>query len=118
MAHLTGWPVLEAARCRAPALPWRRRLARYGGVSLVTAGLAQGGLALGYGALRWSTTSAVVLSLLVSVGPAYWLNRRYVWRERSTKSRQIMPSAVLAVAGSAVAAVTTYGAEHLARCHL
>lgn len=55
------------------------RFARYAGVSLLATGLAQVGLFIGYGVLRWPVASAVSFSLAVSVGPAYLLNRRYVW---------------------------------------
>lgn len=55
------------------------RFARYTGVSLLATGLAQVGLFIGYGVLRWPVASAVTFSLAVSVGPAYLLNRRYVW---------------------------------------
>jgi putative flippase GtrA len=94
-------------------MPKLRRFATYGGVSILTAGAAQAGLAVGYGLLRWTTTAAVVLSLVVSVGPAYWLNRRYVWPDRSGGRTQQLSFAALAIAGSAVAAVTTHSAETL-----
>src|SRR5690242_7713395 len=99
----------------APAPPKHLRLFRYGAVSIVTAGVAQAALAIGYGFLRWGTTPAVALSLLASVGPAYLLNSRYVWAERLAERRRIVSFVVLAAAGSVVAAVATYGAEHVAR---
>lgn len=92
-----------------------QRLFRYGGVSVVTAGLAQAALALGYGILAWPTTPAVALSLVASVIPAYWLNRRYVWGDRTTGRRHVATFFAMAVAGSAAAAVTTHVAEELAR---
>lgn len=91
------------------------RWVRYGGVSVLTVMFAQAGLALGYGLLRWATTPAVGLSLLTSVVPAYWLNRRYVWPERSTKTSALPLFGLLALAGSGITAITTFTADHLAR---
>lgn len=91
------------------------RLVRYGGVSAAVAALAQLGLAVGYGVLRWGTTPSVVLSLLVSVWPAYWLNRRYVWGDRRSSSDQVVTFVALAAAGTVVAAVTTHLADSAGR---
>jgi len=92
-----------------------QRVGRYGGASLVAAALAQVGLAVGYGLLRWSSTAAVALSLAVSVLPAYWINRRYVWPERSGGTAPVLSFVVLAIAGSCVTAGTTWIAEGIGR---
>ena len=55
------------------------RFARYAAVSVTATVLAQGALALAYGVLDWPVLPAVMFSLVVSVGPAYLLSRRYVW---------------------------------------
>lgn len=91
------------------------RVLRYGGASIVAAVLAQVGLGIGYGLLRWSSTAAVGLSLAVSVLPAYWMQRRYVWPERGGGSTPALSFVALAVAGSGAAAVTTSLAEKLGR---
>lgn len=96
-------------------MTWFRRLIRYGGASAVAAALAQVGLAAGYGWFRWTTTAAVGLSLVVSLAPSYWVNRRYVWPERSAGRSQKVTFVALAVVGSTVAAVTTHVAEMLGR---
>jgi len=91
------------------------RICRYGGASVVAAALAQAGLAVGYGLLRWSSTAAVALSLAVSVLPAYWINRRYVWPEREGGGAPVLSFVVLALAGSGLTAGTTWIAENIAR---
>ena len=63
------------------------RFARYSGVSVMATVLAQAGLALGYGLLRWPVVPSVALSLAVSVGPAYLLCRRYVWPDAGRAGR-------------------------------
>jgi hypothetical protein len=70
---------------------------------------------VGYGLFRWSSTAAVALSLAVSALPAYWINRRYVWPERSGGNAPVLSFVALAIAGSAVTAGTTWIAEGLGR---
>lgn len=89
------------------------RFIRYAGVSIVAFVLAQLGLALGYGILHWNVPASVVLSLAVSVGPAYALNRRYVWPRTSdggSLAFEINGFVVIAVIGT----VTTIGVVALA----
>jgi glycosyltransferase involved in cell wall biosynthesis len=90
------------------------RFLRYGGVSLIAAALAQAGLALGYGVLRWSSVEAVALSLAVSAGPSYLLSIRYVWPagRRASSAAAFLGLAVL---GSAITAATVAATEHIAR---
>lgn len=76
---MAAGPIMRWGR-RLVRFEWRvPRFARYAGVSLVATALAQMGLFLAYGVLRWPVAPAVLLSLAVSVGPAYLLSRRYVW---------------------------------------
>lgn len=83
------------------------RVLRYGQVSVASALLSQGSLVFAYGILGWPTTSAVAFSLAVSIVPAYELNRRYVWRVQHRRLRQILLFIATALAGSAVAVLTT-----------
>jgi putative flippase GtrA len=92
-----------------------QRVGRYGGASVAAAVLAQAGLAVGYGLLRWSSTEAVALSLAVSVLPAYWINRRYVWPEREGGTAPVLSFVVLAIAGSGLTAGTTWIVAAIAR---
>jgi putative flippase GtrA len=57
------------------------RFARFTGVSLVATVLAQAGLAVGYGVMRWPTLAAVAFAFALSAPPAYLLSRRFVWRD-------------------------------------
>lgn len=92
-----------------------RRPARYTLLSLFCGALAQGGLAFAYGVLRWDTTAAVVFSLAVSVGPSYWGSRTYVWKGlgRHRRRAEFLAFIGIALAGTAVAAALTSGAQHL-----
>jgi len=57
------------------------RFARFTGVSLVATALAQLGLAIGYGVMRWPPLAAVAFAFALSAPPAYLLSRRFVWRD-------------------------------------
>jgi putative flippase GtrA len=102
LARKPGWGVLG-------------RPARYALVSLLAGGLAQGGLALAYGLLRWGTVAATLLSLVVSIGPSYWGSRTYVWAGRGSRQRRWEAAvfAVVAVAGSLTAIALTALAERV-----
>lgn len=107
-----GDPVSLRGRLRDPHSGPGRFL-RYAGVSIVAFLLAQAGLALGYGVLHWNVPASVILSLAVSVGPAYVLNRRHVWPrtgDAGSLAVEINGFAAIAVVGS----VTTIGVVALA----
>lgn len=93
------------------------RLLRYANVSLVAAGLAQGGLAAAYGLFRWGPTAAVGFSLAVSVVPSYLLNRRFVWPDAapgaSRAAARLVPFSALALVGSALTAAAARVADAL-----
>jgi putative flippase GtrA len=101
------------------ALGTRRRLPRYAVVSVLSAGLAQVGLVLGYGLAHWGVAAAVLLSLAVSAPASYVLNRLYVWRrdDRPVESpaREFLAFVALAVLGTVLAMAIIAGAEHVAR---
>lgn len=89
------------------------RFLRYSAASLIAFALAQLGLAFGYGILGWGVPASVVLSLAVSIGPAYLLNRRYVWprpADGTSPVAEINGFIAIAVAGTA----TTIGVAGLA----
>ena len=94
------------------------RIARFAGVSVAATALAQAGLLLGYGLLRWPVPAAVLLSLAVSAGPAYLLSRRLVWSDRcrtvaapSEASRFL----TIAASGALLSMGIVWAAVHVAR---
>ena len=93
------------------------RFARYTGVSVVATVLAQVALALTYGVMRWPVEPAVMFSLVVSVGPAYLLSRRYVWPDTG-KPRPAAGEAagffVIAFIGAATTIVVVWAAVWIA----
>lgn len=103
----------------APRRPrWDGRPVRYGATSILAFVLAQAGLALAYGILRWPVPAAVVFSFAVSAGPAYVLSRRLVWPDGcQPRARGGEAGAFLTVAAAGAAASLTivWGATGLAR---
>lgn len=94
------------------------RFVRYVGVSVVSFVLAQLGLALAYGVLYWPVLPAVIVSLAVSVGPAYLLHRRFVWphpQDGRSRAPEVRIFAALAVAGTLITYVVVSAAVHVAR---
>ena len=62
------------------------------------------GLAFAYDVLRWQVAASVLLSLLVSAIPAYFLNTRFVW-PRSNHSRsgyQLLAFVAIALVGALI----------------
>lgn len=62
-----------------PVQHGRQRPLRFGAISVIAFVLAQGGLAVAYGVLRWPVPAAVLFSFAVSALPAYLLSRHLVW---------------------------------------
>jgi putative flippase GtrA len=78
---------------------------------LVATVLAQAGLAVSYGVLRWPTPAAVAFSGAVSVPPAYLLCRRYVWRDpgrTGPRSGEAAGFFAIALVGAAISLVSVW----------
>jgi hypothetical protein len=94
-------------------------MARYGAVSVLSALLAQAGLAFGYGVLDMGVPETVLLSLALSAPVAYVLNRQFVWtrieRPGSEGGREVLGFGLLAVSGTLISMVAIAGALDLAR---
>lgn len=125
---MTGVPVVDDLSSSGPpqTLPSRLRdgdsgpgrFIRYAGASIIAFVLAQVGLAVGYGLFRWGVPASVVLSLAVSVGPAYLMNRRYVWPhpgDGSSRVSEVNGFVAVAVIGTLTTIVVVAVAESLAR---
>jgi putative flippase GtrA len=88
---------------------------RYAGVSIIATVIAQAGLAVAYGWLRWPVAAAVAFSLAVSAVPAYILARRYVWTGQGRGgSRQVGSFLGLAGLGSLATIVVVWLAVQVA----
>jgi putative flippase GtrA len=101
----TPRPSREAGIRETSALSLSARFAkfgRYAGVSVIAVLLAQAGLVVAYGLLRWPVPAAVILSLMVSAMPAYFLSRRYVWSgaPHEAEARQVWSFLGVAAVGS------------------
>jgi putative flippase GtrA len=91
---------------------------RYCGTSIIALTLSQSGLSVAYGVFHASVTVSVTVALLVSIGPAYFLNRRYVWAAAATRAgrrRQLAGFILVGVLGSALTALLAAATDHLAR---
>jgi putative flippase GtrA len=92
------------------------KFVRYAGVSVIATVVAQAGLAVAYGWLRWPLPAAVVLSLAVSALPALVLSRRYVWRgPGGGGTGQAGSFLAVAAAGSLATIVLVWLAVHVAQ---
>jgi putative flippase GtrA len=96
---------------------WRQ--ARFAVVSLVSALLAEAGLAVGYGIAHWGVPAAVLLSFLISAPVSYVLNRQMVWRREdfpaNSRPRELFGFFTVALVGTAVSMAIVAAAEDLAR---
>jgi putative flippase GtrA len=92
------------------------KFVRYAGVSVIATVIAQAGLALAYGLLRWPLPAAVVFSLAVSALPAYLLSRRYVWSggDEDHQGRQAGSFLAVAAVGSLATISLVWAAVRLA----
>jgi putative flippase GtrA len=87
------------------------RFARFTGVSLVATALAQAGLAVSYGVMRWPTTVAIAFAFAVSTPLAYLLSRRYVWIDPSRTGPRRAEAAgffAIALAGSLCSLISVW----------
>ncbi len=123
IGHARPLRVLGARFADADSGPGR--FLRYAGASIVAFVLAQVGLALAYGVLEWNVAAAVVFSLAVSVGPAYVLNRRWVWprpTDGGSLAVEVNGFVAIALVGTivtiGVVALAEAGARRLTGSHL
>lgn len=80
-------------------------------VSLVSAGLAQGGLAIAFGLWRWPIVASVFFSLGVSIVPAFVLSDLVIWRRtdgRGQVRQRAIAFIVVALLGSALSVVLVW----------
>jgi putative flippase GtrA len=96
---------------------WRQ--ARFAVVSLLSALLAEVGLAVGYGVAHWGVPAAVLLSFVISAPVSYVLNRQMVWRREdrppNSRRRELFGFFVVALVGTVVSIAIIAAAEDLAR---
>jgi putative flippase GtrA len=73
--------------------PLATRVARFAGVSVISVVITQGLLVLFNGVLGWPGWIANVLAVGIAAGPAYLLNRRWVWAKFGphSVSREVVP---------------------------
>ena len=79
-----------------------RYLLRYSAVSIAVVAVDQVVLYVCFGILDWSTTQANLFAFALLTGPAFLVNRRWVWGDSSEGSRlmtQVFPFWLLGIAG-------------------
>ena len=77
-------------------------LLRYSAVSIAVVAVDQVVLYVCFGILDWSTTQANLFAFALLTGPAFLVNRRWVWGDSSAGSRlmtQVLPFWLLGIAG-------------------
>jgi putative flippase GtrA len=84
------------------------RFMRYSGVSVVNVVVGQSLLILAFGVFGWTAVLANVFSACIAAGPAYLMNRRWVWQKggRSHLFSEVLPFWALALAGLGVSTAT------------
>lgn len=70
-----------------------RRLLGYSGVSALSVLVTQAVLVVCYELLGWPAEIANVTAVCAAAGPAYWVNRRWVWSrtDRHSVGREVLP---------------------------
>lgn len=81
--------------------PMARRALRYSAVSVFNVVLGETIVAVAFGALHWTAQASAVLATTIATGPAYMLNRAWVWRRtgRSHLLQEVAPFWALAFVG-------------------
>lgn len=77
-------------------------LLRYSAVSIAVLAVDQVLLFICFGIFDWSTTRSNLFAFALLTGPAFYLNRRWVWGDSSARSRlmtQVLPFWLLGIAG-------------------
>lgn len=83
------------------------RLMGFSAVSIGTVVVTQSLLFVAYSVLGWPGVAANVAAVCIAALPAYWANRRWVWRraDRHSVSREILPFWGYSLAGLAASSV-------------
>lgn len=87
-----------------------RYLLRYSAVSIVVLGVDQVVLFVCFAVLGWSTTQSNLFAFALLTGPAFFVNRRWVWEDNTAGSRlmtQVLPFWLLGIAGLLLSIWTT-----------
>lgn len=109
MRTVAGGPPPESV----PDAGWRRQLrylVKYSAVSVGVVSAEQVLLFVCFGVLAWSTTTSNLVAFGVLTGPAFYLNRRWVWGEGGGRSRllgQVVPFWGLGLLGLALSTWAT-----------
>ena len=80
-------------------------------VSLFSAGLSQGGLAVAFGIWRWPIVPSIFFSLGVSIIPAFILSDLVIWRrtvDRGQVRQRAIAFTIVALLGSAIGVVIVW----------
>lgn len=88
-----------------------RKIGLYALVSLVSAGLAQSGLALSFGLWRWPIIPSIFFSLAVSVAPAFVLSDLVIWRKignRGQIRQRALSFFIISAIGSGISLVVVW----------
>lgn len=96
------------------------RFARYVVATLAAVAAGQGLLAVGYDLLRWPAVLANLVAAIIVTGPAFVLNRSWVWKlnGRANLLRETAPFWLLALIGLAASTGGVALAQHVATAHL
>lgn len=98
------------------AHPRSKRFLRYSGVSVVNVLVGQSLLIVAFGIFGWTAVLANAFSATIAAGPAYIMNRYWVWQKhgRSHLFGEVIPFWALALAGLGVSTATVSLTANLA----
>lgn len=90
------------------------KLVRYGSVSVIGVVFTQSLLVLLHGVLDLDATLSNLIAVMVSVGPAFVLNKRWVWnlRGRSSFRSEIVPFWAFTLLGLVVSTILVAVVDH------
>lgn len=98
----------------------QHRFTRYVVATVAAVAAGQGLLAVGYDLLRWPAILSNLVAALIVTGPAFILNRSWVWRlnGRANLLRETAPFWLLALIGLAASTGGVALAQHVATGHI
>lgn len=90
------------------------QLMRYGSVSIIGVVVTQSELVLLHGILDINATVSNLIAVMVSAGPAFLLNKRWVWnlKGRSSFRREIVPFWAFTLLGLVVSTILVTIVDH------